>query len=189
VLTIPTIIEKIGNQERYFNIFDKLLKDRIVLLNHEVDEDSASVVMSSLMYLDSESNEEITLFIQSPGGSVYAGLSIFDTMNRIKSPVKTVCTGMAASMGAFLLSSGAKGKRFATKSSRIMMHSVSSGAQGTYHDLKIDMKETEFLQNYLTETIAQNTGQKVSKLKKDMQRDYWMSAEEAMKYGVIDGVI
>jgi ATP-dependent Clp protease protease subunit len=189
MLTIPTIIEKVGTSEKYYSIFDKMLKDRYILMSHEVNEESAVIVNSSLLYLDSVNKDEIKMIINSGGGSVYDGLSMYDIMNVVKSPVKTICTGICASMGAFLLSSGEKGNRFATKSARIMLHSVSSGAQGTYHDMKIDIKETEFLQKFLIEKLAENTGQRVSKIKRDTQRDYWMSAEEALKYGVIDGIL
>lgn len=186
---IPTIVQHINGAEFHYDLYSRLLKDRIIMLNTEVEEEICSSIVGQLLFLDSESHDEITLFINSPGGSVYAGLSVYDIINSIKSPVKTVCTGMAASMGAFLLASGEKGSRFCSKSARIMIHSISSGYHGNYHDMVIDMKENDFVQKYLTEELAKNTGQSVAKVKKDIARDKWLSAEEAIKYGIIDGIL
>lgn len=186
---IPTIVEKKNGSEFHYDLYSRLLKDRIIMLNTVVDSEIASSVVGQMLFLDSESSDEITLILSTPGGSIYDGLSIYDTMNRIKSPVSTICTGIAASMGAFILSGGEKGLRCATKSSRIMIHSVASGHQGHYHDLEIDFKETKFLQDYLTNEIVKNTGQSLAKVRKDMSRDYYMSAEEALKYGIIDKII
>jgi ATP-dependent Clp protease protease subunit len=187
---IPTIIEKgPGGTEFHYDLYSRLLKDRIVMLPTEVNEEIAASIVGQLLFLDSENNDDITMYVNSPGGSVYDGLSIIDTMNMIKSDVKVICSGMAASMGAMILCSGKKGMRYATKSARIMIHSVSSGSRGTYHDLKIDFKETEFLQNYLTDMIVENTGAGKKQVIADMERDKWMSAEEALKYGLIDEII
>ena len=183
---VPSIIEFNGTVELNYDLYSRLLKDRIVFIDDQIDEDSSSSVIGQLMFLDSQNNDEITMVITSPGGSVYHGLSIIDTMNMIKSPVKVVCMGMAASMGAMILSAGAKGRRFASKSARIMIHSVSSWAQGTYHDMKIDIAETEYLQKYLINMLSENTGKSKQKIAKDMERDKWFSAEEAKVYGLID---
>ena len=189
MIIMPTIVEKIGTSERYFDIPSRLFKDRIIMLVDEVNEDSATAIVSQLLYLDSENNNDITLLINSPGGSVIDGLAIYDTMNRIKSKISTIVTGQASSMGAFLLSSGEKGMRKASKSSRIMIHSIGHGYQGNIHDTRVSHAESEFLQTYLTDILVTNTGQKSSKVKKDMERDKFMSAEEALAYGIIDEVI
>jgi ATP-dependent Clp protease protease subunit len=186
---IPSIIQNIKGVEFHYDLYSRLLKDRIIMLNTVVDSEIASSIVGQLLFLDNENNDEITLFINTPGGCVISGLSIYDTINMIKSPVRTVCIGQASSMGAFILCGGEKGRRFASKSSRIMIHSISTGQEGKYHDLKVDFKETEFLQNYLTEKIAYHTGQSLSKVKKDVQRDYFMSASEALKYGIVDEIL
>lgn len=185
----PTIVEKKNGQEFHWDPLSRLLNDRIVMLTGEVNEVTMLSITSQLLYLNNESHEEITLIINSPGGSVYDGLQLYDTINMIEAPVKTICMGLAASMGAFLLSSGVKGRRFASKSSRIMIHGVSSGTHGVIHDMEIDMKETKFLHDYLCTKIAEHCNQKVQKVKKDVNRDFWMSAEQALKYGLIDGIV
>lgn len=189
MLIMPTIVERIGTQEKYYDIPSRLFKDRIVMLVDEVNEDTSTSIISQLLYLDSESHDDITFLIKSPGGSVTDGLAIMDTMDRIKSNVITVATGDACSMGAFLLSCGAKGKRQATKSCRIMIHSLSGGARGNIHDTRITHKESEFLQEYLTDVLIKNTGQERDIIEKDLERDKWLSAEEALEYGLIDEVI
>lgn len=189
MIVMPTIVEKVGTTEKYYDIPSRLFKDRIVMLVDEVNEDSATSIISQLLYLDTESREDITLLINSPGGSVIDGLAIYDTMNRIKSNVVTIATGQASSMGAFLLSSGTKGKRKATKSSRIMIHSLAGGTRGKIEDMRIDHNESEYLQKYLNDVLAENTGHKPAKIRRDCERDKFMSAQEALKYGLIDEVI
>lgn len=187
---IPTIIEKgPGGVEFHYDLYSRLLKDRVIVFPTDVNDEIAASIVGQLLFLDNESNEEITMFINSPGGDVYSGLQIIDIMNMVKSPIKVVCSGMAASMGAMILCSGSKGLRCATKSARIMIHSVSSGSRGTFHDMKIDLKETEYLQNYLTDMIVANSGQNREVVEKDMERDKWMSAQEALAYGLIDVII
>ena len=186
---MPTIIEKSPTgQERWIDIPSKLFSQRIVLLTDEVNDDSANIIIAQMLYLDSQSSEDINFIINSPGGSVLQGLGIRDCINNLKSKVNTICYGCAASMGALLLSSGT-GKRKASKDARIMLHPLSAGTGGSIHDMRIDHRESEFLQNRLNEILVQNTGQKMSKIKKDFQRDSWMSSEEAIAYGIIDEVL
>lgn len=189
MIFMPTIVEKIGTQEKYYDVPSRLFKDRIVMLVDEVSEDSATSVIAQLLYLDSENHEDIIFLIKSPGGNIVDGLAIYDTINRIKSDVVCIATGHASSMGAFLLSSGTKGKRKATRSTRIMLHSLSGGTRGKIEDMRVDHKESEYLQKYLNNVLAENTGQTVRKIKRDCERDNFMSAEEALKYGLIDEVI
>jgi ATP-dependent Clp protease protease subunit len=189
MIVFPTITEKIGTTTQYYDVPSRLFKDRIIMLVDEVNEDSATSVISQLLYLDSENHDDITLLINSPGGSVIDGLAIFDTMNRIKSDVITISTGQASSMGALLLSSGAKGKRKASVSARIMIHSIGHGYSGKIDDTRISHQESEFLQSYLTDILVKNTGQKISKVKKDIERDKFMSSSEALAYGIIDEII
>lgn len=186
---MPTIVERVGSTEKYYDIPSRLYKDRIIMLVDEVNEDTATSVIAQLLHLNTESYDDITLLINSPGGSVIDGLAIYDTMNRIESNVITIATGQASSMGAFLLSSGTKGKRKATKSTRIMIHSLSGGAVGNYHDMKVSHKESEFLQNYLSDVLSENTGISREILDIDMERDKFLSAKEALDYGLIDEVI
>jgi ATP-dependent Clp protease protease subunit len=189
MIVMPTIIEKSPTgQERWIDIPSKLFSQRIILLTDEVNDYSANIIISEMLYLDSQSTEDINLIINSSGGSVLHGLGILDCMNNLKSKVNTICYGHAASMGALLLSSGT-GVRKASKESRIMLHPVSGGTGGTVYDMSIDHQETLYLQKRLNEILAKNTNQKVSKIKKDFQRDAWMSAEEAVKYGLIDEVL
>lgn len=190
MIIMPTIVEVLpGGREKYLDIPSRLFKERIVMLVDEVNEDSSTSVITQLLYLDSENHEDIQLIIKSPGGSVTDGLAIMDTINRIKSDVVTISTGDACSMGAFLLGSGTKGKRKATKSCRIMLHSLSGGQSGNIHDTRISHKESEFLQEYLTNILVENTGQPREVIERDLERDKWMSAEEAVEYGLIDEVI
>ena len=187
---VPTVIEKSYDGERAFDIYSRLLKERIIFLGEDVNEHTANVVVAQLLHLAYEDpKKDIKLYINSPGGSVYDGLAIYDTIQHIKPDVQTIGIGLQASMGAFLLSSGTKGKRYALPSSRIMIHQPSSGTQGKITDQEITLKEGIFLKKMLNEILAKNTGQKISKIEKDVERDYWLSAKEAKDYGIIDEVI
>jgi ATP-dependent Clp protease protease subunit len=187
---VPTVIERSRDGERAFDIYSRLLKDRIIFLGEEVNEHTANIVVAQLLFLAyDDSKQDIKLYINSPGGSVYDGLAIYDTIRHIKPDVQTIGIGLQASMGAFLLSSGTKGKRFALPSSRIMIHQPSSGTRGKITDQEITLREGVFLKKQLNEILAKNTGQKLSKIEKDADRDFWMSADEAKTYGIIDKVI
>lgn len=189
-LIVPTVVEKTHAGERAFDIYSRLLNERVIFLGEEVNEHTANLVVAQLLHLAYENpDEDIKLYINSPGGSVYDGLAIYDTMQYIKPDVQTIGIGLQASMGAFLLSSGAKGKRMVLSNSRIMIHQPSSGTQGKITDQEITLREGLFLKKKLNEILAKNTGQKVSKIEKDGDRDFWMSAEEAKKYGLIDIVL
>jgi ATP-dependent Clp protease protease subunit len=187
---IPTVIENDGRTERAYDIYSRLLKDRIIFLGSPVDEHSANLIVAQLLFLDSQdSKKDISLYINSPGGSVTDAFAIYDTMNFIKSEVSTIAIGMAASAAAFLLSSGAKGKRFALPHSKVMIHQPSSGTRGKVTDMEIDLEESIKIKKQLEEILAKNSGQKVSRIHSDMERDYYMSAEESKTYGIVDGVI
>lgn len=187
---VPTVIEKTYEGERAFDIYSRLLNERIIFLGEGVNEQTANLVVAQLIHLAYEDpKKDIKLYINSPGGSVYDGFAIYDTIQFIKPDVQTIGIGLQASMGAFLLSSGTKGKRFALPNSRIMIHQPSSGTQGKITDQEIRLRESLFLKGHLNEIFAKNTGQKPSKVKQDMERDFWMGAEEAKKYGIIDEVI
>jgi len=187
---VPTVVEKSYDGERAYDIYSRLLKDRIIFLGEDVNEHTANIVVAQLIHLaDEDPKKDIKLYINSPGGSVYDGLAIYDTIQYIKPDVQTIGIGLQASMGAFLLSSGTKGKRFALPSSRIMIHQPSSGTQGKITDQEITLKEGIYLKKMLNEILAKNTGQKLSKVEKDADRDFWMSAKEAKEYGLIDEVI
>ena len=186
---VPTVIESSAQGERAFDIYSRLLKERIIFLGEEVNEHTANLVVAQLLHLAYEDpKKDISLYINSPGGSVYDGLAIFDTMQFIKPDVATYGIGLQASMGAFLLSSGAKGKRYALPNSRIMIHQPSSGTRGKITDQEITLREGIALKKRLNEILAKNTGQKLAKIEKDVDRDFWMSADEAVKYGIIDQV-
>jgi ATP-dependent Clp protease protease subunit len=187
---VPTVIEKTYDGERAFDIYSRLLNERIIFLGEDVNEHTANIVVAQLLHLAyADDKKDIKLYINSPGGSVYDGLAIYDTMQYIKPDVMTIGIGLQASMGAFLLSSGTKGKRFALPSSRIMIHQPSSGSQGKVSDMEITLRETILLKQRLNEILAKNTVQKISKIEKDVDRDFWMSAKEAVEYGIIDDVI
>ena len=187
---IPTVIEETNRGERAFDIYSRLLKERIVFLGEDVNHHTANIIVAQLLHLAYENpDEDIKFYINSPGGSVYDGLAIYDTMNYIKPDIQTIGIGLQASMGAFLLSSGTKGKRFVLPSSRIMIHQPSSGTRGKITDQEIDLRESIFLKNELNRILAKNTGQKLTKIEKDVDRDYWMSAQEAVGYGLVDRVI
>jgi len=187
---IPYVIEKTGRGERSYDIFSRLLKDRIIMLSGEVNDQVASTIVAQLLFLEAEDPEkDIYFYINSPGGVITSGMSIYDTMNYIKPDVSTICIGQAASMGAFLLSSGAKGKRYSLPNSRIMIHQPSGGAQGQSTDIQIQAQEIQRMKDDLNAILAENTGQKVAKIAQDTERDNFMSANEAKKYGMIDEVI
>lgn len=186
---VPMVVEQSGRAERAFDIYSRLLRDRVVFLVGPVTEQSANLVVAQLLFLESEDpDKDISLYIDSPGGSVYAGLSIYDTMQFIKPDVSTICLGMAASMGAFLLASGAAGKRYALPNSRIMIHQPSGGTQGTAADIEIQAKEILELRSRLNGILAEHTGQSIERIAVDTERDNFMSSEQACEYGIIDGV-
>jgi ATP-dependent Clp protease protease subunit len=187
---IPTVIETSGRGERAFDIYSRLLRERIVFLGQEVRDETANLVVAQLLFLEAEDpDKDIYLYINSPGGSVSAGLGIFDTMNQIRPDVSTICIGLAASMGAFLLSAGAKGKRMSLPNSRIMIHQPLGGAQGQATDIEIQAKEILYLKQLLNEHLASHTGQPLEKIAEDTERDFFMSAEDSKEYGLIDQVI
>ena len=187
---VPYVIEQTIRGERSYDIYSRLLKDRIIFLGEEVNDVSANLIVAQLLFLESEDpGKDIHLYINSPGGSVTAGMAIFDTMNYIKCDVSTICIGMAASMGAFLLAGGAKGKRFALPNAEIMIHQPSGGAQGQASDIKIVADKIIDTRRKLNEHLAANTGQPLSVIEVDTERDHYMSAEEAKAYGLIDDVI
>ncbi|MGK7940113.1 MAG: ATP-dependent Clp endopeptidase proteolytic subunit ClpP [Crocosphaera sp.] len=187
---IPTVIETSGRGERAFDIYSRLLRERIVFLGQEVRDENSNLIVAQLLFLEAEDpDKDIYLYINSPGGSVSAGLGIFDTMNQIRPDVCTICIGLAASMGAFLLSAGAKGKRMSLPNSRIMIHQPLGGAQGQATDIEIQAKEILYLKGLLNNHLASHTGQPLDKIAEDTERDFFMSAEEAQDYGLIDQVI
>jgi ATP-dependent Clp protease protease subunit len=187
---IPTVIEQSGRGERAFDIYSRLLRERIIFLGQEVTSDSANLIVAQMLFLEAEDPEkDIYLYINSPGGSVYAGLGIFDTMNHIKPDVCTICVGLAASMGAFLLSAGKKGKRMSLPNARIMIHQPLGGAQGQATDIEIQAKEILYIKDLLNTALADHTGQPLDRIKDDTERDFFMSPQEAMDYGLIDQVI
>lgn len=187
---VPTVIETSGRGERAYDIFSRMLRERVVFLVGPVNDHSANLVVAQLLFLESENpDKDISLYINSPGGSVSAGMAIYDTMNFIKPAVSTLCMGMAASMGAFLLSSGAKGKRFALPNSRVMIHQPLGGAQGQATDIEITAREIIRLKADLNRILAQNTGQPLEKVQADTERDYYLSAAQAAEYGLIDRVV
>lgn len=187
---IPYVIEQTNRGERSYDLWSRLLKDRIVFLGTPVDDYVANLLVAQFLFLEKEDpDKDIEFYINSPGGSVYAGLAIYDTMQLIKPEVSTLCVGMAMSMGSLLLAGGAKGKRFALQNSRIMMHQVSSGFQGTAADINVQVKETNYLMDRLNEIYVDRTGQELNTIKKDLDRDFFMSATEAVEYGLIDKAI
>jgi ATP-dependent Clp protease protease subunit len=187
---VPTVIERNPMGERAYDIYSRLLNERIIFLGEEVNEHTANLVVAQLLHLAyDDAKKDIFFYINSPGGSVYDGLAILDTMNYIKPDVQTIGIGMQASMGAVLLSAGAKGKRFVLPNSRVMIHQPSGGSQGVMTDMEISLKEGIRTKELLVELMAKNTGQKVAKVRADMERDFWMNAKEAVNYGIIDGII
>ena len=187
---VPMVVDQTNHGERSYDIYSRLLKDRIIFLGEEVNDVSASLIVAQLLFLEAEDpGKDINLYINSPGGSVTAGMAIYDTMNYIKSDVSTICIGMAASMGAFLLSGGAKGKRFSLPNSQIMIHQPSGGAQGQATEIKIVAENILKTKRKLNEILAANTGKPLEVIERDTERDYYMSAEEAREYGLIDQII
>lgn len=187
---VPNVIVKTRDGERGYDIYSRLLEDRIIFLGEDVNEHTANVVVAQLLHLANEDPKaDISLYINSPGGSVYDGMAIYDTMQFIKPDVATYGIGLQASMGAFLLSSGTKGKRFVLPNSRVMIHQPSAGTQGKVSDMEISLRESLRIKKLLHEILAKNTGQKLSKIEKDADRDFWMDAKEAVDYGLADKVI
>ena len=189
-MPVPYVIEQTHRGERSYDIYSRLLKDRIVMLGTEIDDDVANVIVAQMLFLESEDpDKDINLYINSPGGSVYAGLAIYDTMRFIRPDVATYCIGIAMSMGALLLAAGTEGKRIALPNSKILIHQVSGGFQGQGTDIEIQARETINLKRRLEEIIAEHTNQPLDKISKDMERDYYMTADEAKDYGIVDMVV
>lgn len=187
---IPTVIEKTVNGERAYDIYSRLLKNNIIFLSGVIDDDTANIVIAQLLFLQFEdSKKDISLYINSPGGAITAGLAIVDTMNHIKNDVSTVCVGMAASMGAVILSAGKKGKRFVLPNAEIMIHQPHGGTEGQASDIEISAKRIIKMREELNKILAKNTGQPLSRIEKDADRDFFMSAEEAKKYGIVDKIL
>ena len=186
---VPTIIEKSHNGERAYDIYSRLLKDRIIILNGEIDDNTANTVVAQLLYLDSLNNDDISLYINSPGGSITAGMAIYDTMNFIKSDVSTICIGIAASMAAFLLASGSKNKRYSLPNSEIMIHQPLGGAKGQATEIQIAAERIIKLKNKLNRILSEKTSQPLNKITEDTERDKFMDSKEALDYGLIDKII
>lgn len=186
---VPTVVEKSYDGERAYDIYSRLLKDRIVFLGDEVNSATANLVVAQLLFLDSQDHADINFYINSPGGVAYDGLAILDTMNLIKSDVATYGVGLQASMGAILLANGAKGKRYMLPHARTMIHQPSAGTQGKITDMEIDLKESLAIKDELVRIMAKATGQKETKIREDMERDYWMTAQEAVDYGLVDHIV
>ena len=186
---IPTVLEKNNNHEVAYDLYSRLLEDRIIFLSDEITDQTANLIISELLYLDSKNNEDIYMYINSPGGSVTSGMAIYDTMNYIKSDVRTICVGIATSMAAFLLSSGTKGKRFALENADVMIHQPLGGMQGQASDMEIACKRILKMKEKLNKILAKNTNQSLTKIKKDTDRDYYLSSHEAKQYGLIDQII
>jgi ATP-dependent Clp protease protease subunit len=187
---VPMVVEQSGKGERAFDIFSRLLRERIVFLGSQVDDTTSNLIMSQLLFLEAEDPEkDIYLYINSPGGSVYAGMAILDTMNHVRPDVCTICMGLAASMGAFLLSAGAKGKRMSLPNARIMIHQPLGGAQGQAVDIEIQAREILYIKRSLNEMLAEQTGKPIEQIEEDTERDFFMSPVEAQQYGLIDRVL
>ncbi len=186
---IPVIVDKENSGERSYDIFSRLLKDRIILLSGEIDDNLANVIVSELLYLDSLNHDDISLYINSPGGSITSGMAIMDTMNFIKSDVSTICLGMAASMGAFLLSCGAKGKRYILPNAEVMIHQPLGGVEGQATEIKIVAERILKLKEKLNKILAENTGKDLKTITNDTERDYFLDSKEALKYGIVDKIL
>jgi len=186
---IPVVIDKDFNGERSYDIFSRLLKNRIIMLTGEINDDTASSIISQILYLDSINHDDINIYINSPGGSVTAGMAIYDTMRYVKSDISTICLGMAASMGAFLLSSGTKGKRYILENAEVMIHQPLGGANGQATEIKIAAEHILKIRNKLNNILASNTNQSINRIKKDTERDNYMDATEALDYGIIDKIL
>ena len=188
-MLIPNVIEKNFEGERVYDIYSRLLKDRIIMLSGEINDDMANIIVGQLLFLDSQNNEDISIYINSPGGSVTAGMAIYDTMNFIKSDVSTICIGMSASMAAFLLSSGTKGKRYALPNSEVMIHQPLGGARGQATEIKIVAEQILKTKAKINKILSKNTGQNIKKIEKDTERDYYLDANESLQYGIVDKII
>ena len=186
---VPTVIEKSSNGERVYDIYSRLLKDRIIIISGEINDINSNTIVAELLYLDSLNNDDISIYINSPGGSVTAGMAIYDTMNFVKSDVSTICVGMAASMGAFLLSSGCKGKRYVLPNSEVMIHQPLGGAQGQATEIKIAAERILKLKDKLNHILSKNTGKSLKIIEKDTERDNFMTASEALEYGIVDKIL
>ena len=186
---IPTVIEKEGQSERCYDIYSRLLKDRIIILNGEINDSLANSIVAQLLFLDSENHEDISLYINSPGGVITSGMAIDDTMNFIKSDVSTICIGLAASMAAFILSSGKKGKRYALPNAEVMIHQPLGGAQGQATEIKIAAEHILKLKDKLNTILAKNTNKPLEKIQNDTERDYFLTSDDALEYGLIDKII
>ncbi len=186
---VPTVIEKSNNGERAYDIYSRLLKDRIIILCGEIDDVGSNTIVAQLLYLDSINHDDISIYINSPGGSVTAGMAIYDTMHFIKSDVSTICVGMAASMAAFLLSSGTKGKRCCLPNSEVMIHQPLGGAQGQATEIKIAAERILKLRDKLNHMLSENTGKDLKTIEVDTERDYFLSAEESLSYGLVDKIL
>ncbi|MDD3452868.1 MAG: ATP-dependent Clp protease proteolytic subunit [Bacilli bacterium] len=186
---VPTIIEKSSNGEKAYDIYSRLLKDRIIIISDEINDVNSNIVVAELLYLDSINNDDISIYINSPGGSVTAGMAIYDTMNFVKSDISTICVGLAASMAAFLLSSGKKGKRYALPNSEIMIHQPLGGVQGQATEIKIAAERILKLKDKLNHILSFNTNKSLKIIEKDTERDYFLSSSEALEYGLIDKII
>ncbi len=187
---MPSVIEKSGNGERFYDIYSRLLRDRIIFIDGEINDTSANLVVAQILFLESENPEkDISIYINSPGGSVTAGLAIYDTMQYVKCPVQTICLGQAASMGAFLLAGGSKGKRYALPSSRVMIHQPWGGVEGQESDISIQAKEIGRLKVLTVKHFAEHTGKSEETVRNDMERDFFMTAADALEYGIIDSVM
>lgn len=186
---IPNVLEKTNNGERVYDLYSKLLEDRIILLTGEINDYTSNIIIGELLYLDSINHDDISIYINSPGGSITSGMAIYDTMNYIKSDVSTICIGMAASMGAFLLSSGTKGKRYSLPNSEIMIHQPLGGASGQATEIKIAATRILKLKEKLNKILSNNTNQDINKIEQDTERDYFMNSEEALNYGIVDKII
>ena len=186
---IPSVIEKTHNGERVYDIYSRLLKDRIIFIGGEIDDDLANAVISELLFLDSQSNDEISIYINSPGGSITAGMAIYDTMNFVKSPISTICAGMAASMASGLLACGDKGKRYILPNSEVMIHQPLGGVNGQATEIKIVADRILYLRGKLNKLLADKTGQNIKRIEKDTERDYYLTANEALDYGLVDKIL
>lgn len=186
---IPNVLEKTNNGERVYDLYSKLLEDRIILLTGEIDENTSNIIISELLYLDSISNDDITIYINSPGGEITSGMAIFDTMNYIKSDVSTICIGMAASMAAFILSSGKKGKRYILPNSEVMIHQPLGGVSGQATEIKIVANRILKMKDKINKLLSKNTGKSIKQIEIDTERDYYMDSNEALNYGLIDKII
>ena len=186
---VPVIVDKEANGERSYDIFSRLLKDRIILLSGEIDDNLANIIVSELLYLDSINHDDISLYINSPGGSITSGMAIMDTMNYIKSDVSTICLGMAASMGAFLLSCGKKGKRYILPNAEVMIHQPLGGVQGQATEIKIVAERILKLKEKLNTILSKNTKKSLKEIEKDTERDYFLDSNEALEYGIVDKIL